>query len=133
MKITLPFRRFKNPNLTDVEPINSFNPKISHIGLNDNCCELLRILSVFFKETNVWKKGTSEYYPDYNKLTKEQKCFVMALRYNDISTAYIVLQNILGTKNYALHSQYQSQIDRIYKLKSMVFTRPIRTIKKLIK
>lgn len=133
MKLTFPFRGFKNPILVDVLSKDFGEPKIHSIGLNDNCCELLRILSKFFNVTKVWNKGTSEYLSDYPKFSLIQKEFVLSMRYGDITSAYILLQNIIGTNNHLVHSHYQEQIDAVYRLKSMIITRPLRTIVRILK
>lgn len=132
MKLTYPFRGFKNPTLKDA-PIDGFSKyNLTDLKINDNCYELLRVLTAFFKETKVWTKGTSEYFSDYSKMNSLQKGFILSLRYADIQSAYIILQNLLNAKNYLLHYQYQFQIDLIYKTKSMKMTRPIRLLKRIL-
>ena len=132
MRLTYPFRGFKNPTLKDNAFDDLYKYNLSDLKISDNCYELLRVLTSFFKATKVWTKGTSEYFSDYSKMSSEQKGFILSLRYADIQSAYILLQNLLNAKNYLLHYQYQSQIDQIYKTKSMKMTRPIRLFKRLL-
>lgn len=134
MTITRPLRKMEKPEKTIERIRNNRKPERAYrVYVRDNLFYLIRFLRKYFSEQGIFKFGISNYSKTYIKASAQCKTFFFALRNNDIEAAYLTISNMIGVNIQEVAKVNDGVIEDLYKLNSMILTRPIRMLGKIIK
>lgn len=133
MKLTRPLRKMETIDATLEKVLQKQTlESVPRVYFKDNVYYLIRFIRKIFSENKIFKQGTAAYSKTYTNASPRCKEFFFAIRNNDIEAAYAVLNNILETNIQGRAKVYEKAIEDLYKLKSMIITRPIRTLNKYL-